>query len=151
MHTQRCVCHSVHLGQKMTEERSQFNTARGGRLETVPAPSRPPSEFQGVHAQVYPLRANVARLTYFIDHYLNLGVPKNLVHFKPALPFVYLMSMNYGRMAVTARNIGWISQNEIAFVVPLECYREIEGRLEFQGWAVVSPFIFVHDCTFGQP
>ena len=88
--------------------------------------SRPPFEFQGVRACVYPLRANIARLSYFIDQYLNLAMPAEIVRFRPALPFVYLMAMNYGRMAVTARNMGWVSQNEVAFVVPLERHQLID-------------------------
>ena len=129
----------------MSINKADFNTARGGRMESVPLPSQPPFEFQGVHACVYPLRANIARLNYFIDQYLNLNVPETIVRFKPSMPFVYLMTMNYGRMAVTARNMGWVSQNEVAFVVPLERYRRVGDELRFEGFAAVSPFIYVDD------
>ena len=74
----------------MSINKADFNTARGGRMESVPLPSQPPFEFQGVHACVYPLRANIARLNYFIDQYLNLNVPETIVRFKPSIPFVYL-------------------------------------------------------------
>jgi hypothetical protein len=94
---------------------------------------------------VYPLRANIARLSYFIDQYLNLARPAEIVRFRPALPFVYLMAMNYGRMVVTVRNMGWVPQNEVAFVVPLERHQLIDGEMVFQGFAAVSPFIYVDD------
>ena len=90
----------------------------------------------------------MARLQHFIDQYLNMDIPPEIVHFRPTIPFVYLIMLNYGRLApatIEAQNIGWISQNEVVFAVPLERWERHDGRMIFKNWASVSPFIFVDD------
>jgi hypothetical protein len=109
---------------------------------------RPPFTFQGVTSRAFPLRANVARLTQFCDNYLNMDIPKEIVYFRPALPFVYLIVLNYGSMApasVQARNFGWVAQNEVTFLVLLERWHldKQKDKLVFDDWVNVSPFIFV--------
>jgi hypothetical protein len=46
---------------------------------------------------------------------------------------------------VSAQNVGWVSQHEVTFTVPLEWWRRENGQLVFKDWACVSPFIFVDD------
>ena len=43
--------------------------ARDGSL-----PVRPPFQFTGVTARVFPLKANMARLAAFCDAYVNMGL-----------------------------------------------------------------------------
>jgi hypothetical protein len=111
-------------------------------------PAQPPFVFRSVTSRVFPLKANIARLTGFCDQYLNMDIPPTIAHFRPSLPYVYLMVLNYGSMAaetVGAQNVGWVSQHEMTFTVPLEWWREEHGRMVFKDWACVSPFIFVDD------
>jgi hypothetical protein len=111
-------------------------------------PVRPPFLMNGVKSRVFPLKANMARLTQFCDQYLNMDIPPGIVHFRPAVPYVYLMVLDYGSMSsasVQAQNVGWVAQHEVAFTVPLERWQESNGRLVFNDWACVSPFIFVDD------
>lgn len=121
----------------------KFNMARQAAALTQEL--KPPARFEGVTARVFPLKANMARLRAFCDAYLNMDIPKTLVHFQPALPYVYLAALNYGKMSAEVANLGWVSQHEIAFLVPLQRSREENGRLVFQDWATVAPFIFVDD------
>jgi len=77
-----------------------------------------------------------------------MDIPPEIVYFRPALPYVYLMVLNYGSMApsaVQAQNFGWVAQNEVTFLVPLErwCRHKSTGKPVFMDWANVSPFIFV--------
>lgn len=111
-------------------------------------PSAPPFLFREVTYRVFPVKANMARLTDFCDKYLNMDVPASISHFRPALPYVYMMVLNYGSMSaasVRAQNVGWVAQNEVTFTVPLEWWQEQGGRMVFKDWACVSPFIFVDD------
>ena len=119
----------------------KFNTALRG--VNVILEGKPPVRFEGVTIRVFPLRANMYRLSAFTDSYLNIA--PDIVQFRPALPYVYLMAVNYGRMAAEFRNLGWVSQHEIAFAVPLACYRVENDRLVFVDWALFCPFIFVDD------
>ncbi|MEZ4308147.1 MAG: hypothetical protein R3F14_08895 [Polyangiaceae bacterium] len=109
----------------------------GGMLQLMP-----PFDFRGVTMRVFPLRASLPRLAGFVDSYLNI-LPREVGYFRPFLPYVYLMVINYGKMAVEAANMGWIAQNEIAFSVALEWYKEVDGKLVFHDFAYVSPFIYV--------
>lgn len=121
------------------EEIPLFNTARGAAdatLELVP-----PFSFPGVTARVFPLRASMDLLSSFCDGYLNLAPEVCEVH--PYLPFVFLVVLNYGRMAIEKANLGWVSQHEIFFAVPLGKWRRERGRSVFQGWVLNCPFIFV--------
>ena len=111
-------------------------------------PVRPPFLMTGVSSRVFPLKANMARLTNFCDQYLNMDIPAEVVRFTPAAPYVYLMMLDYGSMSpasVQAQNVGWVAQHEVAFAVPLERWRREQGQLVFKGWACVCPFIFVDD------
>jgi hypothetical protein len=108
----------------------------------------PPFLFRNVTARVFSLKANVAVLTAFCDQYLNMDIPPTIVHYAPALPYVYLMVLNYGSMApssVQAQNVGWVAQHEVAFTVVVQRWREEGGQLVFKDWATVSPFIYVDD------
>jgi hypothetical protein len=111
-------------------------------------PQEPPFVFRAVTTRVFPLKANMARLWAFCDQYLNMDIPARIARFRPSLPYVYLMVLNYGSMSaasVKAQNVGWVSQHEVTFTVPLEWWREEDGKLVFKDWACVSPFIFVDD------
>ena len=108
----------------------------------------PPFLFRNVTARIFSLEANVAVLTAFCDQYLNMDIPPTIVHYAPALPYVYLMVLNYGSMApssVQAQNVGWVAQHEVAFTVVVQRWREEKGELVFKDWATVSPFIYVDD------
>jgi len=109
----------------------------GAALQLVP-----PFGFEGVTMRTFPLRASLPKLTKFVDSYLNI-IPPEVGYFRPFLPYVYLMIINYGKMAVEAANMGWIAQNEIAFSIGLEWYKKKDGVLKFHDFAYVSPFIYV--------
>lgn len=105
-------------------------------------PLVPPFYFAGVTARVFPLRASLRALQQFCDSFLNI-LPEELGRFRPSLPYVYLMMLDYGRMASRAANMGWLSQHEVMFSVPLEWYRVVCGRWVFKDWAWTSPFMYV--------
>lgn len=108
----------------------------------------PPFRFRNATARVFPIRANMSVLKNFCDLYLNMDIPDDIVHYSPAIPYVYMMILNYGSMAaasVKAQNVGWVSQHEVTFTVPLQKWRRENGELVFKDWASVSPFIYVDD------
>lgn len=115
---------------------------------------QPPFEFDNVEVMVLPLRADISKLNIFCNNYLTIHRDQNLI-FKPAAPYVFLMILNYGKMGSEvyrrARNLGWVSQHEVTFTVPLECWEvsrngtSKKGELVFRDWAGVSPFIYVDD------
>ena len=84
----------------------------------------------------------MSRLQDFCDTYLNLNKDAPL-YFKPAVPWVLMQVVDYGQMAVTSSNLGWFSQHELAFGVPLGCYKKEKNKWVFIDWAMVFPFIFV--------
>jgi hypothetical protein len=112
----------------------------------------PPMLFREVTARVFPLKANMARLTQFCDQYLNMDIPDSIVHFTPSIPYVYFVVLNYGGMSMTSQQaqcLGWVAQHEMLFAVPLQRWQRQGGKLVFQDWASVSPFIFV-DAAMSQ-
>ena len=114
-----------------------YNLARG--YATVTAP--PPFSFQNVVLRFFPLRADFATLGRFCDSYLNIA--PEFACFRPSMPFVLLCIVDYGKMSLEQGNLGWTSQNEVFFAVPLEWYRFEDGEYVFHDLAQVTPFIFV--------
>jgi hypothetical protein len=90
----------------------QYNTARGEvKLEGM-------APFEGVTARVFPLKADIHCLSDFCKRYYNI-VPDDIADFRPAVPYIFLAVLHYGKMEFP--QLGrWISQNEIAFIIPLE-------------------------------
>ncbi len=115
-----------------------FNTARGPASTLQMSP---PFAFNDVTMSVFPLRAGLPRLEAFCQNYLNQA--SHIVQFRPFIPFVYLVILDYGRMSLEAANMGWVSQREVAFGIPLRWLNAHDGGLEFHDWAFTSPFIFV--------
>jgi hypothetical protein len=84
-------------------------------------------------------------LRNFCDRYLN--VAREVCEFRPFLPYVFLVVLDYGRMAIEELNLGWISQNEIFFGVPLAMWRPDRlGRPVFEKSVLNTPFIVVDDA-----
>jgi len=110
--------------------------------DTPSLQTKPPFRFLGTTTRVFPIKANMSRLRAFCDDYLNCG-DNPFYRFQPAIPYVYVMILDYGKMAVVAENLGWIAQHEITFTIPLEWYEKVGGQWCFKAWAGVSPFIFV--------
>lgn len=103
----------------------------------------PPYTFPGVTARVFPLRASMNILRSFCRNYLNVSPD---VRFSPALPCVQLVVLDYGRMSVEKQNLGWVSQHEVFFAVPLGMWRRTrQGRWQFVKWVLNTPFIVVDD------
>ena len=115
-----------------------YNTARGAASSLQMSP---PFAFSDVTMSVFPLRASLSRLETFCNNYLNQA--PHLVQFKPFIPFVYLVILDYGRMSLQAANMGWVSQREVAFGIPLRWLNMTPDGAEFHDWAFTSPFIFV--------
>src|SRR5580765_3257397 len=107
-------------------------------------PIKPPFSFAGMTARVFPLRANIDSLQRFVDNLLNF-IPPEVGRFRVPAPYVYLMMLDYGKLALEATNLGWLAQREIMFCVPLEWYKVVDGRWVFNDWATVAPFIYVDD------
>ena len=119
----------------------RFNTARGEAALTQQG--IPPARFTDVSFRLFPLKANMARLSAFCDAYFNIA--PDIVRVRPALPFVFLVVLDYGKIASEYRNLGWVSQHEILFEIPLEQYRREGDRWVFRDWVWGTPFIFVDD------
>lgn len=128
-------------------KKSKYKDPAGLKGDHAAVPNQPPFIFRNVTARIFPIKANMARLGSFVHQYLNSDIPPTIAHFRPALPYVYMIMLNYGRLepgSVEAQNIGWISQNEFVFIIPLEWWRgDGNGRLVFHDWACTTPFIFV--------
>lgn len=122
-----------------------YNRARGSADVILLAP--PPFSFPGVSARVFPLRANMNVLRTFCKSYLN--VAPEVCEFRPYAPYVFLVVLDYGRMAAEEINLGWVSQHEIFFGVPLGKWVRSRrgGRRKFQEWVVNTPYIFVDDAS----
>src|SRR3954447_20712452 len=127
-------------------EKPPFNTARGAADTTLLF--LPPFSFPGVTARVFPLRASINLLRSFCVRYLNVAPPE-VCEFYPYLPYVFLVVLDYGRMAIEASNLGWVSQHEIFFAVPLGKWRldRAASRPVLKSWVVSTPFIFVDNPT----
>ncbi len=121
---------------------SEYNTALGV-TETLAV--TPPFSFHGVTARVFPLRAGMNSLRRFCDRYLNIA--EEVCEFHPYFPFVFLVVLDYGQMAIEELNLGWISQNEVFFGVPIAMWRRDRlGRPVFDEWVLTTPFIVVDDA-----
>ena len=102
----------------------------------------PPFYFEGMTSSTFPIRASIAKMQRFCDSYLNI-IPEELGHFRVSVPYAYLQLLDYGKMAVHVANLGWFSQREVLFNIPIEWHRRVNGRLEFHAWATLAPFIYV--------
>src|SRR5689334_11064870 len=116
-----------------------YDTANSGPLN-----GSPPFAFPGVSMRTFPLKADMYVLRTFCSQYVNIAPPE-VAEFVPLLPFVYLSVIHYGQMAAAASNLGWVSQHEVAFSIPLMQYRRRNGRREFVRFISLTPFIFVDD------
>ena len=121
------------------DPRPRYNTAAPAEWEPV---SPPPYDFLGVTLRAFPLQADLRRLDGFCDRYLN-RMPREIAFFRPALPTVFLVLLDYGKMVSEARDVGWVSQRETGFIVPLLWMREEQGEDVFVDWAAVAPYIWV--------
>ncbi len=128
----------------------------GEALEKRPGPL-PPFRFPGVTSRVFPLRADIGKLKRICDGYFNkLDVPQHIAaRFDPAAPLVYLAILHYDQMFEESREGSkpkrvlpgqsriWVSQHELAFMVPLEWRRKEGKEMVFKNWAFTIPFLFV--------
>jgi hypothetical protein len=114
----------------------------GGVFPSVPL--LPPFYFENMTVRMFPLRARLATLQNFVDRYLNI-IPAEIGRYRVMLPYAYLMMIDYGKLAAQTKNVGWVAQREVMFIIPLEHYRVVDGRWVFVDWALATPFIFVDD------
>ncbi len=123
----------------------RYNTALGTTNAVLLEP--PPFTFPGVTARVFPLRASPNILSSFYRSYLD--VAPEICFFKPTLPWVFLVVLDYGYMAAEEVNLGWVAQHEIFFAVPLEEWHfdRPGGQPIFRRWVLNSPFIFVDNLS----
>lgn len=114
---------------------------------------RPPFRFPGVTSRVFPLRADIGKLKRICDTYFNnIAIPAHIARFQPAAPLVYLALLHYDQMFEEKSGKGvsreqssiWVSQHELAFIIPMEWYQQEKGSEKvFKNWAFTIPFIFV--------
>lgn len=102
----------------------------------------PPFVFPGVSLRMFPLKADIYALRTFCSQLVNVAPPE-VAEFEPFTPFVFLTVLHYGQMSTLAANLGWVSQHEITFSVPLMQFRRRGGRRRFVRWVSLTPFIFV--------
>jgi hypothetical protein len=121
-----------------------FNMALGEAERTLLVV--PPFSFPGVTARVFPLRASMDILASFCRRYLNVAPPEVCV-LQPSLPYVFLVILDYGQMAIETANLGWVSQHEVFFAIPLQKWYRRKGRMVFDGWVLNTPFIFVDNAS----
>lgn len=121
-----------------------FNVALG-KAETTYL-DRPPFLFYGVTAHVFTLQAKMDVLSDFCERYLNVA-PKKICMLRPYLPYVFLIILDYGQGVLETANLGWLSQHEILFAVPLERWHRRGGRMVFDGWVLNTPYIFVDNAS----
>lgn len=107
-------------------------------------PIEPPFSFHGVNACIFPLRASLNAVQLLCDQYLNI-VPREVGYFQASIPYVYLLVLDYGKLALKVTNLGWFAQREVAFAIPLEWYKRVGDEWVFQEWAMFTPFIYVDD------
>jgi len=103
----------------------------------------PPFDLSKVVMRVFPVRANYHSLQLFCDRFINIAPEYS--HFEPSAPFVLFCVINYGHMGNVASNLGYTSQHEVLFAVPLNWHRKQEGRWTLQPRASISPFIWVDE------
>lgn len=129
-----------------TDKLNDYNIALGDALALPPDLSQ---TFKGVIAQIFPLAANLTRMQHFLDRYLNFPQDGENppAYFRPAAPFVMLEVLNYDSVASNTANVGWFSQHEIAFGMPLEWYARDGDHLEFLTHALIYPYIYVDNSV----
>ncbi len=124
------------------KELPKYNTAIAGMLQW---PSEIEMKFPAVGMRFYPLRADLAQLQKVCDTYLNFThePPEDRppYYFKPAAPFALMQTVNYNRLEI--EEIGWLTQHEAIFSVPLEWYQIEDGKWVFKDWAMTYPFIYL--------
>jgi len=101
---------------------------------------------RNVALQIFPLRADMAAMRQFINCYLNFVDDEYPLkyYFKPAMPYVMLQILYYPYLAVTTGNSIWLTQREVSFSIPLECYLiDDAGNRVFNHYATCSPFLYL--------
>lgn len=120
----------------------RFNDLQGSCYYSLPL--KPPFSITNLSSRLFPLRANLDAVQSFCDNYVNI-IPKEVGRFRACSPYLFLMMLDYGSLALEATNLGWFSQHEIMFCVPVEWYKVVNGEWIFHDWCMLTPFIFVDD------
>ena len=122
------------------KELPKYNTAIAEMLQW---PSDIEMRFPRVGMRFYPLRADILQLQRVCDAYLNFSdeADRPPHYFKPAAPFVLMQTVNYGRLEI--EKVGWLTQHEAIFSIPLEWYERRNGKWVFKDWAMTYPFIYL--------
>src|SRR6478735_2006468 len=133
-------------GRKAPTDTSRLQMPMFGDLQGsyYSLPLKPPFSITNLSCRLFPLRANRNTVQGFVDNYVNI-LPGEIGHFRPCSPYIMLMMLDYGSLALEATNLGWFSQHEIMFCIPTEWYRIEKGKWVFYDWAMLTPFIFVDD------
>jgi hypothetical protein len=105
--------------------------------------SSPPFDYPGVSMRIFPLRADMTRAQTLVDGWLNALLPPEVAYFRVCTPYVFLVALNYGKASVIPANLGWSSQREVTWSIPMQWYKRTSRGLEFHDWAFLTPFIFV--------
>ncbi len=111
------------------------------------------SFYSGVTSRIFPLRADPSTLQSFIDKYLNHQALDNEHYFRAANSYVMFQVLNYPRMSNGMARLGYISQHEVLFGIPLHWYRrnprglsmfnDVRYELVKQRDTFFTPFVFV--------
>ena len=107
-----------------------------------------------VRVQVFPLAADPLQLVHFCDRWFNRKIPAEISYVRPALPVVFATVLSYDEIALGYRwHSGVLAQQELYFLIVLECYRWQDGALRFVEYGATTPFIFVDSAesvAFGR-
>ncbi|NKB99918.1 MAG: hypothetical protein GKR90_15665 [Pseudomonadales bacterium] len=122
-------------------EKAQHNPPFNFARATATVTTAPPFTFDDTTMMFFPLRADINTLQSLIDDYLNLA--PEFAYFRAAMPYVFMMVNHYPKMGLAHGNGGWISQDEVLFLTPVEWYERTPEGLKYRATAQFSPFAFV--------
>ena len=125
------------------ERNPPFNFAR----TTATVTTAPPFAFDDTTLIFFPLRADINTLQNLIDNTLNIA--SGFAYFRAAMPYVFLTVNHYPKMGFAQGNGGWISQDEIIFMVPIEWYERTDDGYHLRPLA--SMFTDAIAADLGMP
>src|SRR5688572_22949545 len=92
-----------------------------------PLAIKPPFEFRGLSARIFPLRASLDALQQLSNDYLTV-LPPQVGRFRVVVPHVYPDILDYAQITAHGPPIGGFAQTEEVFAVPVRCHQDVNQR-----------------------